>query len=365
MRQCNRLHKTLDPFRGDAYEAANARLRNRPPMNDAPLALATHAPALRFQRHGGPEVLAVEQMPVAAPAEGEALVQVHAASINPSDVKNVLGRMKQTVPPRTPGRDFAGVVVAGPAEWLGAEVWGTGGDIGFTRDGSHAAYLNVPVAALSRKPAKLSFEQAGAVGVNYISAWIGLDYAQIREGETLLVIGASGGVGGAACGIARGKGAKVIAACRGQAPADAPARHATDNFIDLNDPDFAASIARATGGKTIDVVFDCVGRPDLVEAALAALGFGGRAILISGSPGESMKVEMIPFYRRECRLIGVDSLKRKASECAPMMDALRPGFESGTYPAPAIAERHALADGASGYASVARGTRGRVVLTMR
>lgn len=345
-------------------------------MNDAPLALAplvpgpgaslpSHAPALRFQRHGGPEVLALEQMPVAAPAAGEALVAIHAASINPSDVKNVLGRMKQTVPPRTPGRDFAGVVVAGPAEWLGAEVWGTGGDIGFTRDGTHAAYLTVPVAALSRKPANLTFEQAGAVGVNYISAWIGLDYAQIKEGETLLVIGASGGVGGAACGIARGKGASVIAACRGQADPASPARHATDNFIDLNDPDFAASIAKANGDKAIDIVFDCVGRPDLVEAALAALGFGGRAILISGSPGESMKVEMIPFYRRECRLIGVDSLKRKAAECAPMMDALRPGFESGAYPAPAIAERHALADGAAGYASVARGTRGRVVLTMR
>ena len=339
-------------------------------MTDAPLSTAQakdlprRAPALRFDAFGGPEVLRAIEAEVTPPGDGEALVAVHAASINPSDVKNVLGRMKQTVPPRTPGRDFAGVVVAGPADWLGAEVWGTGGDIGFTRDGSHAAYLRLPVAALSRKPANLTFEQAGAVGVNYISAWIGLDYAQIKAGETLLVIGATGGVGGAACGIARGKSSRVIAACRGEAPADSPARHATSDFIDLNRPDFAAEIAAATQRRGIDVVFDCVGRPDLTEAALAALGFGGRAILISGTPGESMKVDMIPFYRRECRLLGVDSLKRKAAECAPMMDALRPGFESGTYPAPAIAERHALADGAAAYASVARGTRGRVVLTM-
>jgi NADPH:quinone reductase-like Zn-dependent oxidoreductase len=338
-------------------------------MPDAPLAVAAvtplHAPALRFDAFGGPEALRAVALAVPEPGPEEALVAVHAAAINPSDVKNLAGRMRQTVPPRTPGRDFAGVVVAGPPAWLGAEVWGTGGDIGFTRDGSHAAYLCLPVAALSRKPQNLSFEQAGAVGVNYISAWIGLDYAAIRPGETLLVIGATGGVGGAACGIARGKGAQVIAACRGTAPADSPARHATAAFIDLNAEDFAGQIAAATGGRGIDVVFDCVGRPDLVEAALAALAFGGRAILISGTPGASMKVELIPFYRRECRLIGVDSLKRRAAECAGMMDALRPGFEAGTYPPPAIAERHPLAEGAAGYASVARGTRGRVVLTMR
>ncbi len=336
-------------------------------MNDAPLAVAlpARAPALRFEAFGGPEVLRLVEADIPHPGAEEALVAVRAASINPSDTKNVLGRMQQTVPPRTPGRDFAGVVVAGPAAWMGVEVWGTGGDIGFTRDGSHAHYLRLPIAALSRKPANLSFEQAGAVGVNYISAWIGLDYAQVKAGETLLVIGATGGVGGAACGIARGKGMKVIAACRGAAPADSPARHATADFIDLTEPDFSAAIQRASGGKPIDVVYDCVGRPELVEAALAALGFGGRIILISGTPGGAMKFEMIPFYRRECRIIGVDSLKRKAADCAPMMDALRPGFEAGTYPAPAIAERHALADGAAAYASVARGTRGRVVLTMR
>ena len=64
-----------------------------------------------------------------------AVVRMEAASINPSDVKNVSGRMPQTTLPRIPGRDYAGVVVEGPAEWLGAPVWGTGGDVGFTRDG--------------------------------------------------------------------------------------------------------------------------------------------------------------------------------------------------------------------------------------
>lgn len=338
-------------------------------MNDAPAVpvavLPSRACALRFAAFGGPEVLEATDLPVQPPSLEEALVAVHAASINPSDVKNVAGRMRQTVPPRTPGRDFAGVVVAGPAAWLGAEVWGTGGDIGFTRDGSHAEYLRVPVAALSRKPSTLSFEQAGAVGVNYTTAWIGLDYAQLAPGETLLVIGATGGVGGAACGIAVGKGARVIAACRGEPPADAPARCATSEFIDLNGADLAKAVSDMTGGRGVDVVYDCVGRPDLTEAALASLAFRGRLVVIAGTPGEQVKFELIPFYRRECRLIGVDSLKRKAAECAAMMDELRPGFESGAYPAPSIAELYPLARGAEAYAAVARGTRGRVVLQIR
>jgi NADPH:quinone reductase-like Zn-dependent oxidoreductase len=323
------------------------------------------AAALRFTEFGGPEKLACVTVPVAPPEAGEALVAVRAASINPSDVKNLAGRMRQTVPPRTPGRDFAGVVVAGPAEWVGVDVWGTGGDIGFTRDGSHAQYLRLPVGALSRKPANLSFEAAASVGVNYVTALIGLDYAELRAGETLLVIGATGGVGGAACGIATARGARVIAACRGTAPEDAPARAATKEFIDLATADLAATLQEMTGGRGVDVVYDCVGRPDLTEAAIAALGFRGRLIAIAGTPGEQVKLELIPFYRRECRLIGVDSLKRKAADCAPMMDTLRPGFESGAFPAPAIATLLPLSRGAEGFAAVGRGTRGRVVLTMQ
>ena len=321
--------------------------------------------ALRFAAFGGPEALSVERVPVAPAISAEALVAVRAASINPSDVKNVAGRMRQTVPPRTPGRDFAGIVVDGPAAWLGAEVWGTGGDIGFVRDGSHAEYLRIPVAALSRKPAGLSFAQAGAVGVNYVTALLGLDDAGLKAGETLLIIGATGGVGGAACGIAAGRGARVIAACRGQAPEGAPARHATREFIDLEATDLGAAVAELTGGRGLDVVLDCVGRPELTEAAIAALGFRGRLVAISGTPGEQVKLELIPFYRRECRLLGLDSLKRKAADCAALMDALRPGFESGAYPAPAIAELVPLSRGADGYAAVARGTRGRIVLEMQ
>ena len=83
--------------------------------------------AVRFEAFGDPTVLDVADVPAPAAGEGTALVRVMAASINPSDVKNVAGAMKQTTLPRIPGRDFSGVVEAGPAEWVGAEVWARAG----------------------------------------------------------------------------------------------------------------------------------------------------------------------------------------------------------------------------------------------
>src|ERR1700685_1834589 len=141
--------------------------------------------AIRFAGFGDPSVLQMADVADPATDEATALVRVMAASINPSDVKNVAGAMKQTILPRMPGRDYAGVVEAGPAEWMGAEVWGTGGDTGFTRDGTHAELLAVPVASLRRKPKTLSFDEAASVGVNYMAAWCGVEAASLKSGETV------------------------------------------------------------------------------------------------------------------------------------------------------------------------------------
>src|SRR5580658_1102423 len=143
--------------------------------------------AIRFETFGDPSVLKLAEAPTPAADGTTALVRVMAASINPSDVKNVAGAMKQTTLPRIPGRDYAGVVEAGPAAWIGAEVWGTGGDTGFTRDGTHAELLAVPVASLRRKPKTLSFDQAASVGVNYLTAWCGIEASALKSGETILV----------------------------------------------------------------------------------------------------------------------------------------------------------------------------------
>ena len=104
--------------------------------------------ALRFREFGLPSVLRIEEIPRPEPRDGEALVKVKAAAINPSDVKNVAGRFSATTLPRTPGRDFSGVVIAG-TKYENAEVWSSGPGLGVTRDGAQAEYVTLPEEALS------------------------------------------------------------------------------------------------------------------------------------------------------------------------------------------------------------------------
>ncbi|MGE5791027.1 MAG: quinone oxidoreductase family protein, partial [Syntrophaceae bacterium] len=131
--------------------------------------------ALRFSSFGDfTGHLRVEEVPVPVAGPDEVLVKVYAASLNPSDWKNVLGQYKKTVLPRTPGQDFAGVIVAGDRGMIGQEIWATGGDVGFTRDGSHAEYVVTPKKAARPKPKNLSFEEAACVGRTYVTAYVGL-----------------------------------------------------------------------------------------------------------------------------------------------------------------------------------------------
>ena len=110
---------------------------------------------------GQPSVLRIEEIGIPEPGEGEALVHVKAAAINASDIGNVAGRFKNTTLPRTPGRDFAGVVVKGK-QHEGEEVWGSAPKLGIVSDGSHAEYLVVPAETLSLKPNSLGMAQAAA-----------------------------------------------------------------------------------------------------------------------------------------------------------------------------------------------------------
>jgi NADPH:quinone reductase len=313
--------------------------------------------ALRFNQHGDPGVLITTDLPALSHSVDEAVVQVFAASINPSDVKNVEGRMSQTTLPRTPGRDYSGVVIEGPAAWVGAEVWGSGGDVGFTRDGSHAEQLVVPVASLRRKPVNLSHEEASAIGVNFIAAWCGVvEAAQLQAGEMIVIIGL-GGVGGAAAQIAKRIGAKVIGVARG-ASATSPY---VDTMIDSQAADAIERIRAATNGGAA-VVFDTVGG-SMFETALHMLGVGGRLVEISATDRREVSFNLADFYHNESRLIGVDTLKRDLVASAQMLEALRPGFEDGSYKAPAIAQTFTLDDAQAAYRAVAAGTKGRVVLT--
>jgi NADPH2:quinone reductase len=292
-----------------------------------------------------------------------AIVKVAAGAISPSDVKNVEGMMEGATLPRVPGRDYAGTVVSGPAEWIGVEVWGTGGEIGYSIDGSHAEQIAVPIASLRRKPKTLSLEQAAVIGITYLAAWVGIvEYARLAPGETLLVIGAGGGVGSAAAQIGKWRGARVLGVDRHPLPSDSAAAIAIDDFFVLEGEMLDQIVSRATSGRGAQVIFDTVGGP-MFEPALKALGHRGRQVEITSVGDRRVSFDLLDFYHNERQLLGVDTRKRNATESAAVLEALTPFFEDGAFRPPMIDRTIPLAEGLSAYEQVARGeVRGRLVL---
>lgn len=255
------------------------------------------------------------------PSEGDVTIDIHAAGINPSDAKAMLGLMPSAVFPRTPGRDFAGVVVSGPRELQGLEVWGSGGDVGISRNGSHADRLVLPSAAIRRKPRKLSMLEAGTVGVPFVTAYEGLRRAGYpTPGDTVAVFGASGKVGQAAVQLASRAGANVFAVDRRP---DAPRGHAKGpvTYID-------SSREKPSERIRADIVFNTVGSPYFAEAN-ASLAKRGRQVFIA-TVDRAVPFDIFAFYRGMHTYVGIDSLALTAADCASIFEALAPGFEDGS-----------------------------------
>ena len=286
--------------------------------------------ALRFHEFGPPSVLRIEEVPIPEPGQGEALVRVNAAAINPSDYMNVAGHFKNTTLPRTPGRDFAGVVVKGkPHE--GEEVWGSTPKLGIVRDGSNAEYVVVPVETLSLKPKSLSMAQASAIGVPYITAWASVVNAvQIRAGETILIVGAAGAVGQAATQIANWKQARVIGADRSSNPIAG-----TEAVVNTQTEDLRQRVMELTAGKGVDAVLDAVGGP-MFELALRSLAFGGRQVTITTTGDPRVSFNLVDFYHNFSRLLGVDSQGLTPQQVGEIADELGPGFETGALKPPQV-----------------------------
>ncbi len=319
--------------------------------------------ALRFTTFGPVSNLRLVELPDPRPDAATAVVRVAGAAINPSNVKNVEGKMEDTTLPRVPGRDYAGTVVGGPSEWIGQDVWGSGGEIGYTVDGSHAELIAVPIPSLRRKPAALSFEQAGTVGTPYLAAWLGLiEYAHLAAGEMLVVIGARGGVGTAAAQIGRWSGATVIGIDRGTPLPGSAGSRAFDRFVTVDGTDTSSALGEAARDRRADVVFDAVGG-STVEAALRALALRGRLVEIASSGDRRIAFDIVDFYHNESRLVGVDTRKRDAVESAVFLDRMRPLFDSGALAGPAIDRIVPLGEGVQAYEQMAQGvTQGRIVL---
>lgn len=320
------------------------------------LRLSTKAASLEAL---SPELIDIDQP---QPKLGEAVIEVRAAAVNQSDVKAALGMMPHAIWPRTPGRDFAGVVVAGPSEWIDQEVWGTGGDLGITRDGSHARYLVLPVEALARKPAKVSVAAAGTVGVPFITAYEGLRRAGLTgTGQTVIVFGVNGKVGQAAAQLASRAGARVIGVDRG---ATRYLGHSSGDIqtLDGTRADLAQALLDATGGRGADIAYNVVGSP-YFSAALESLAVGGVQILIS-TIERQVPFDILGFYRRNLQMLGLDSLKLTVTQCAQILNLLLPGFDDGTLVAFDVDGLTLLSldDASAAYRQVLEGSMNRIVL---
>jgi NADPH:quinone reductase len=323
--------------------------------------------AILIERFGDPSELRPTEVPRPDPADGEVLIEVHAAAVNRSDVLNARGSFPITTLPRIPGRDFAGVVVEGPQELVDTEVWGTGGgELGFIRDGSHARYLAVSRNAVVPKSDTLSLEEAAVSGLAYVTAASALvELGDVCAEETILVTGAAGGVGSAAVMTARWKGASVIGAIKDESERARAERAGVEVVIDTSREEVTDAVLAATGGRGADFVLDAVGGP-LFEPALNSLGEKGRMVVITTIPDEQqVSFNLFDFYRKGLRLFGLMTSFLDAEGSAAVLRELGPGFDEGALRAPAIAERYPLEQAGTAYARVQSGeAAGRVLLLM-
>jgi NADPH:quinone reductase len=320
--------------------------------------------AIYIEHHGAIEDLKVSEVPVPSIGSGDVLVKIEASGINPSDVGSVLGKFPTAVLPRIVGRDFAGKVVDGPVDVIGAEVWGSGGDLGISRDGTHAEYVAIPRQAATRRPKNLSMEEASAVGVPFITAFSALvSVGQLKEGEWVIVSGAAGSVGQAATQIAHAKGARVVALIKDASDRWVSESGAVRATAQSDRGDLNRVVREATNGKGADLALNGVGS-SVFGALLEALAVEGRQVVYSAAGGREFPLDLSTLYRNQFAIFGLDTQKFDATRCAGILSNLAPLFESGALTPPKIAGIYNLSQVREAYGRVAAGGGGKVVFVL-
>jgi NADPH:quinone reductase-like Zn-dependent oxidoreductase len=295
-------------------------------------------------------------------AANEVLIEIRAAAVNPSDVKAATGLMPYAVFPRTSGRDYAGVVIDGPAGSIGREVFGSSGDLGIRRDGTHASHLAVEAEAIVEKPKSISWEEAAGIGVPFVTAIEGFRRAGMpKPGETVLIMGVTGKVGQAAVQIATWHGARVIGVARKAEPYEGHTNSPVD-MIDASVVDVAARARELTSGKGADIVFNTVGDP-YFQAGHKALGLRGRQILIAAI-NPVVQFNILEFYRGQHTYVGIDTLGLSSEATGGVLRELSPGFASGKLkPFPINPSSvYPLEEAKRAFVAVAGSSRDRVIL---
>lgn len=260
--------------------------------------------ALLCKHYGTPDDLTIDDIAEPAAGRGEAIVDVKAAALNFFDTLIIAGKY-QTKPamPFSPAAEFAGVVTGLGEGASGVKV----GDrvLGYLGYGAARERVAVHVDRLVPIPNALDFDRAAGLCVTYGTTLHALkDRAHLREGETLAVLGASGGVGLAAIELGKVMGARVIACASSDDKLAFAKKHGADDGINYANEDLKEALRRVTGGKGADVIYDPVGGP-YAEPALRAIAWKGRFLVIGFAAGEIPKIALNLALLKGCDIVGV------------------------------------------------------------
>lgn len=314
---------------------------------------------------GAPDVLKVETVPDLVPSPAQVLVRVRAVGVNPVDtyIRSGAYALKPQLP-FTPGGDGAGEVIAVGAEVTqfaaGERVYIAGDNLGTPRTGLLAEQALCAPTQLHRLPDNVTFSQGAAMGVPYATAYYSLfNRAKARPGETVLVHGASGGVGIAGVEIARAHGMTVLGTASTERGRRAVLDHGAHDVFDHSSPGYLDEIMKATGGKGVDVVLEMAAHVNL-DRDLNVLAKYGRIVII-GSRGR-IEIEPRGTMGREASIMGMLLFNVTPPELASVHAALVAGLENGTL-RPVVGREFALDDAPKAHEAVmAPGALGKIVI---
>ena len=260
--------------------------------------------ALLCKEWGPPEALTVENLPDPVAGPGEVVIEVRSAGVNFPDVLVVQNKYQYKPQlPFSPGNDMAGIVAAIGEGVTGIRV----GDrvIASYLHGAFATHAVVPAAAVMPMPQGLDFDIAAGFLMTYGTSYHALvDRAQLLAGETLLVLGAAGGVGLAAVEIGHALGARVIACASSDDKLAACRQSGADVLINYTQPDFREQIKQATDGRGADVIYDAVGG-DFSEAAFRSIAWKGRHLIVGFASGTIPRIPMNLPLLKNASIVGV------------------------------------------------------------
>ena len=277
--------------------------------------------AIEIQSHGGLEVLRVTTLSDPEPVADEVLVRIKASAVNPLDGIIRMGYFPiAKKPPLILGEEAAGIVERdGGGFKAGERVIVYGGGLGVFRNGTWAEVVAVPASSLRRLPDGISFEEGAALTNVGVTAYGALRTAELKAGETLVVLGATGGVGSAGVQLGKAIGARVIAVVSTAGKAARLQALGADHVVALADGPLAEQMQKLTERKGADVVLDTVGG-DVTGQALSSLASFGRLVHLGYSAGTTLTIDSLDLIAKPSKIIGFNIFLVQAERSVKDLD---------------------------------------------